>query len=85
VKSKPLPKHLNKVYLAQEREAELAWLSEMTGMTPEEVEADLSRPDEGYEGEVPNAVTAQTFRDADAGRNLTRYASADAMFRSLGL
>jgi DNA-damage-inducible protein J len=33
---------------------------------------------------VPNARTRKAIRDADAGENLTRYASVDEMFEDLG-
>ena len=32
---------------------------------------------------VPNAATVKAIRDADAGRNLTRYASVDEMFEDI--
>jgi DNA-damage-inducible protein J len=31
----------------------------------------------------PNALTRKTLEAADAGKNLTRYASGDGMFKSL--
>lgn len=34
---------------------------------------------------VPNAVTRKTLEDAAAGKNLTRYADTDDMFRKLGI
>jgi hypothetical protein len=34
---------------------------------------------------VPNARTRKTLRDADAGKNLTRYVDADDLFRKLGI
>jgi hypothetical protein len=34
---------------------------------------------------VPNARTRKTLRDADAGKNLTRYADEDDLFRKLGI
>ncbi|GAC1473734.1 MAG: hypothetical protein NVSMB9_22900 [Isosphaeraceae bacterium] len=33
---------------------------------------------------IPNARTRKSIRDADAGKNLTRYDSVDAMFKDLG-
>ena len=35
--------------------------------------------------EVPNAATRKALRDADAGKNLTRYVDADDLFRKLGI
>ena len=32
---------------------------------------------------IPNAATAAAMRDADAGRDVTRYASVDAMFEDI--
>jgi hypothetical protein len=34
---------------------------------------------------IPNARTRKALRDADAGKNLTRYVDADDMFRKLGI
>jgi len=34
---------------------------------------------------IPNEITLQTFEDTDAGRNLTEYASAEEMFKKLGI
>jgi hypothetical protein len=34
---------------------------------------------------VPNARTRRALRDADAGRNLTRYTDEDELFRELGI
>ncbi|HZW35109.1 MAG TPA: hypothetical protein VFF52_30590 [Isosphaeraceae bacterium] len=34
---------------------------------------------------VPNARTRKTLRDADAGKNLTRYTDEDDLFRKLGI
>jgi DNA-damage-inducible protein J len=38
-----------------------------------------------FEARIPNATTCQALRDAEAGRNLTRYADADDLFRKLGV
>jgi DNA-damage-inducible protein J len=38
-----------------------------------------------FEARIPNATTRQALRDADAGKNLTRYADADDLFRKLGV
>jgi hypothetical protein len=34
---------------------------------------------------TPNARTRKALRDADAGKNLTRYADEDDLFRKLGI
>ena len=34
---------------------------------------------------VPNARIRKAIRDADAGKDLTHYASADEMFKDLGI
>jgi hypothetical protein len=34
---------------------------------------------------IPNARTRKALRDADAGKNLTRYVDADDLFRELGI
>lgn len=34
---------------------------------------------------IPNARTRKALRDADAGKNLTRYVDADDMFKKLGI
>jgi hypothetical protein len=34
---------------------------------------------------TPNARTRKALRDADAGKNLTRYVDADDLFRKLGI
>lgn len=34
---------------------------------------------------IPNARTRKALRDADAGKNLTRYVDADDLFRKLGI
>ena len=41
----PLPKELDKLHWQRQRDEELAWLSQATGMTPDEIEADLAAPD----------------------------------------
>jgi DNA-damage-inducible protein J len=38
-----------------------------------------------FEVRIPNATTLKTLRDADSGRNLTRHADADDLFRKLGV
>ena len=38
-----------------------------------------------FEARVPNATTRDTLRDAEAGRNLTRYADTDDLFKRLGV
>jgi DNA-damage-inducible protein J len=38
-----------------------------------------------FDARIPNATTRKALRDADAGRNLTRYADADDLFRKLGV
>jgi len=50
--------------------------------------AEASRPDGAApctRSHVPNARTRKTLRDADAGKNLTRYADEDDLFRTLGI
>jgi hypothetical protein len=34
---------------------------------------------------IPNARTRKALRDAEAGKNLTRYVDADDLFRKLGI
>ena len=34
---------------------------------------------------IPNARTRKALRDADAGKNLTRYVDADDLFKKLGI
>jgi len=34
---------------------------------------------------VPNATTRKTFKDTDAGRNLSRFNNANELFKDLGL
>ena len=38
-----------------------------------------------FEASIPNATTREALRDAEAGRNLTRHADADDLFRKLGI
>ena len=38
-----------------------------------------------FEVRMPNALTRKTQEDADAGKNLTRYASVDEMFKDMDL
>jgi DNA-damage-inducible protein J len=38
-----------------------------------------------FEARIPNATTREALRNAEAGRNLTRYADADDLFRKLGV
>ncbi len=38
-----------------------------------------------FEARIPNATTRQALLDAEAGRNLTRYADADDLFTKLGV
>jgi DNA-damage-inducible protein J len=38
-----------------------------------------------FDARVPNTTTREALRDAEAGRNLTRYADADDLFRKLGV
>ena len=38
-----------------------------------------------FEARIPNATTRQALRDAEAGRDMTDYASVDEMFKDLGL
>ncbi|MGA8352344.1 MAG: type II toxin-antitoxin system RelB/DinJ family antitoxin [Isosphaeraceae bacterium] len=38
-----------------------------------------------FPARIPNATTRKALRDAEAGKNLTRYADADDMFRKLGI
>jgi DNA-damage-inducible protein J len=38
-----------------------------------------------FEVKIPNAVTEQTFKDSDAGRNLLQYDSKEEMYRDLGM
>jgi DNA-damage-inducible protein J len=34
-----------------------------------------------FDARIPNAATREALRDAEAGKNLTRYADADDLFR----
>ena len=38
-----------------------------------------------FEARIPNATTRKALRDAEAGRNMTDYASVDEMFNDLGI
>ena len=38
-----------------------------------------------FDARIPNATTRRALRDAEAGKNLTRYADADELFRKLGV
>jgi DNA-damage-inducible protein J len=38
-----------------------------------------------FEARIPNATTRKALRDAEAGRNMTDYASVDEMFQDLGI
>ena len=38
-----------------------------------------------FEARIPNATTLEALRDAEAGKNLTRYADADDLFRKPGV
>jgi DNA-damage-inducible protein J len=38
-----------------------------------------------FPARIPNATTRKALRDAEAGKNLTRSADADDMFRKLGV
>ena len=38
-----------------------------------------------FEARIPNATTRKALRDAEAGRGMTDYASADEMFKDLGI
>jgi DNA-damage-inducible protein J len=38
-----------------------------------------------FEARIPNATTRDALLDAEAGKNLTRYADADDLFRKLGV
>ncbi len=38
-----------------------------------------------FEARIPNATTRKALRDAEAGRNMTDYASVDEMFEDLGI
>src|SRR3954454_14530221 len=38
-----------------------------------------------FPARIPNATTRKALREAEAGKNLTRYADADDMFRKLGV
>ena len=38
-----------------------------------------------FEARIPNATTREALRDAEAGRNMTDYASVDDMFKDLGI
>ncbi len=49
---------------------------------------EASSPDEAApctRSHTPNARTRKTLRDADAGKNLTRYVNEDDLFRKLGI
>jgi hypothetical protein len=50
--------------------------------------SELCQPDEVApctRSHIPNARTRKALRDADAGKNLTRYADEDELFRGLGI
>jgi DNA-damage-inducible protein J len=36
-----------------------------------------------FEARIPNATTREALRDAEAGKNLTRYADADDLFSKI--
>jgi DNA-damage-inducible protein J len=38
-----------------------------------------------FPARIPNATTRKALRDAEAGKNLTRYDDADDLFRKLGI
>jgi DNA-damage-inducible protein J len=38
-----------------------------------------------FEASIPNVITRETLRDAESGRNVTRHADADDLFRKLGV
>ena len=38
-----------------------------------------------FEARIPNATTRKALRDAEAGRNMTDYASVDEMFQDVGI
>jgi DNA-damage-inducible protein J len=38
-----------------------------------------------FEARIPNATTRKALRDAEAGRNMTDYASVDEMFKDLDI
>ena len=38
-----------------------------------------------FEARIPNATTLKALRDAEAGRDMTDYASVDEMFKDLGI
>jgi DNA-damage-inducible protein J len=38
-----------------------------------------------FAARIPNATTRKALRDAEAGQNMTDYASVDEMFQDLGL
>ena len=38
-----------------------------------------------FEVRIPNAATAKALRDIDAGRDVTRYGSAEELFEDLGI
>jgi DNA-damage-inducible protein J len=38
-----------------------------------------------FEVHIPNATTAKALRDIDAGRDVTRYGSAEELFEDLGI
>jgi DNA-damage-inducible protein J len=38
-----------------------------------------------FEARIPNATTRKALRDAEAGRNMTDYASVDEMFEDMGI
>jgi hypothetical protein len=55
-------------------------------LTPETLAA--SEPQEAApctRSHIPNARTRKALRDADAGKNLTRYPDEDELFRKLGI
>ncbi len=38
-----------------------------------------------FEVRIPNATTRKALRNAEAGRNMTDYATVDEMFKDVGL
>jgi hypothetical protein len=59
-------------------------------VTPPEAPAapEVGSPDEAAlctRSHIPNARTRKALRDADAGKNLTRYVDEDDLFRKLGI
>jgi hypothetical protein len=54
-------------------------------LEPGEVNHDPDEAAPCTRSHIPNARTRKALRDADAGKNLTRYVDADDLFKKLGI